>query len=65
MSNIKHEIIKKIGGLSTSVSGWAKYADPQADTSALGEDIDHTQRVAPLQPHGLSEDEVKIAEGKT
>jgi|GEM_PF-1943621 len=37
-------------------------ADPQADTSPLEREID--QLVAPRELYGLSEDEVKIVEGK-
>jgi hypothetical protein len=58
MSDIEYGIIKKIGTLSTFASRWAKYAD----TSALKGEID--QLVAPRQLYGLSEDEVKIVEGK-
>jgi len=37
---------------------------PQADTSKLEEEIDHAQRVAPRQLYGLTEEEIKIVEGK-
>lgn len=40
----------------------SKCANPQADTSALKGEND--QLAAPLQLYGLSEDEVKIVEGK-
>ncbi len=41
---------------------FAKYADSQADTSALEGEID--QLVAPRQLYGLTEDEIGIVEGK-
>jgi len=41
-----------------------KRANPQADTSKREAEIDHAQRVALRQLYGLTEDEVKIVEGK-
>jgi adenine-specific DNA-methyltransferase len=58
MSEIKYEIIKKIN--FKPASGFSKRADPQANTSAPEEEID--QLVYEL--YGLSEDEVKIVEGR-
>lgn len=64
MPEIKLEIIKKISVLSLSVNKRAKSAEPQADMSALEGEIDHAQWVAPRQLYGLSEDKVRIVEGK-
>lgn len=55
MSEIKYEIIKKIGVLYK-----AKRVEPQANTSVLEGEIDQLV----YQLYGLTEDEIAIVEGK-
>jgi len=58
MSGIKYAILKTIGILHTA-SGWAKGANPQADTSKLESEIDQLV----YQLYGLTQEEIHIVEG--
>jgi adenine-specific DNA-methyltransferase len=61
MSEINYETIKKrLACFPNPIRVWAKRADPQADTSALEGEIDQLV----YQLYGLSEDEVRIVEGR-
>ena len=60
MSDIKHEIIKMVGVLSKSASGWERCATPQADTSKWEEEI--SPLVASRQLYGLAKEEIVIVE---
>ena len=55
MSEIKYEILNKIGVLSTPAL---------SEIEGLEGEIDHAQRVAPRQLNGLSPEEINIVEGK-
>lgn len=74
MSEIKFEIVKKIGVLSKSASGWAERTNPpclgqrdlqQADTSQWEREIDQLVASRQFSPSGMNHGLAEAITGKT